>query len=407
VKHVVVVGGGVAGTSAALAASAAGASVTLLAGGPGASVLAGGAMDLAPWEDIKTVRDEAALTEPAVSRVLHDLSELVRVESTAAVVVTLDGILRPTRAVQAGLLDLAPLAAGLVLVPRAEHPGWDAAAAAPACNDTTLAHARGLEFVAVDATLTRLVDERFLVHAELAARHDEPARLEWLAARVKDALARYVASRVVAVVVPPWLGVIRARADELSKAVGLPCGEPLLGPGGPAGLRFEHARDRALARRKITVAAGHAKEIAKDGDGWSVTLERGETLTGACVVLATGGLVGGGLTYAPSASVLAGELPPRARASFASTVEAPVSIGAGGRAIGIPGSLFGESPEALAWPFASGAPLLERAGVLASSSGHVEGGLYAAGDVVADRPRTWLDALAQGARAGATAARSA
>jgi glycerol-3-phosphate dehydrogenase subunit B len=407
VKRVVVVGAGIAGTSAALAASAAGAAVTLLAGGPGASVLAGGALDLLPWEDAKAGRDEAAFAEPAVSRVLHDLAELVRVDGAPAVVVTLDGILRPARAAQAGLLDLAPLGAGLVLVARAEHPGWDAAAAARAWNDTALAHARGLEFFAGEATLTRLVDERFLAHAELAARHDDPARLAWLAERVKDALARYASSRVVAIVVPPWLGVVHARAGELSVAVGLPCGEPVLGPGGPAGLRFEHARDRALARRKIPMTVGHAKEIAREAGEWRVTLERGEAIAGDCVVLATGGLVGGGLTYAPSASVLAGELPPRARASFASTVEAPVAIGAGGRAIGIPGSLFGESPEALAWPFATGAPLLERAGVLASSSGHVDGGLYVAGEIVADRPRTWLDALAQGARAGATAARSA
>jgi glycerol-3-phosphate dehydrogenase subunit B len=406
VTRVVVVGAGIAGTGAALAASAAGARVTLLDGGPGASVLAGGAMDLATWEDAKAAADEGALAERAAAGVLDDLAELVEITPAPAIVVTLAGILRPARAAQRGLLDLAALGAGLVLVPRAAHPEWDAAAVARAWNDTALGRARGLEFVAVDATLTRLVDERFLAHAELAARHDEPARLAWLAARVKDAIGRYAGSRVVAVVVPPWLGVEHARAAELTRAVGLPCGEPLVGPGGPAGLRFERARDRALARRDIAAIPARAKEIARDGDAWKVTLERGEALAADRVVLATGGLVGGGIAYAPSAAVLAGELPPRARASFASTVEAPVTIGTQGRAIGIPGSLFGESPESLAWPFAAGAPLIERAGVLASSSGHVDGGLYGAGDVVADRPRTWLDALAQGARAGAAAARA-
>ena len=34
---------------------------------------------------------------------------------------------------------------------------------------------------------------------------------------------------------------------DLSRLVGVPCGEATGMPGGPAGLRFERARDRALA----------------------------------------------------------------------------------------------------------------------------------------------------------------
>ncbi len=405
-RHVVVVGAGVAGTAAALAAGAAGARVTLLDGGAGASVLAGGAMDLAPWEDAAHGEGEELFAEPAVARVLAELGDVVRVGATTAVVVTAAGIVRPARAVDRALLDLAGLPAGLVLVPRVDHPGWDAGAGARAWNDTRLARAGGLEFMAIDATLVRFVDERSLGHAELAARHDAPERLAWLGARVKDAIGRTARAPVVGVVVPPWLGVERARADELSAAVGIPCGEALVGLGGPAGLRFEHARDRALEARAITVVASRAEELARDGEGWRVTLERGDRIAADRVVLAAGGLVGGGISYTPSAAVLAGELPSRARKSFTSTVDAPVTLGVGGRALGLPGSLFGESPETLAWPFADGSPLLERVGVLASSSGHVAGGLYAAGDVVADRPRTWLDALARGARAGAAAARA-
>jgi glycerol-3-phosphate dehydrogenase subunit B len=407
VTRVVVIGGGIAGTGAALAARAAGAEVTLLDGGAGASSLAGGAMDVTSWEDTPREGDPSAddvLAEPAVAAALNELHELVRPAAAPATVATMAGIVRPARAVDRALLDLAGLTGGIVFVPRADHPGWDAGALARAWNDTRIARARGVEFVALDATLTRFVDERHLAHAELAARHDEPARLAWLAARVKDALGRRTEARVLAVVVPPWLGIEATREAALSSAVGVPCGEPLAGPGGPSGLRFERARDRAFARREIAVVAARAKEIAQDGHEWHVSLERGASLVADRVVLATGGLIGGGLAYAPSNAVLAGEVPARARASFASTVDAPVTIGAGGRALGIPGSLFGESPETLAWPFAVGAPLLETAGVLATSSGHVQNGLYAAGDVVADRPRTWLGALAQGARAGAAAA---
>jgi thioredoxin reductase len=49
---------------------------------------------------------------------------------------------------------------------------------------------------------------------------------------------------------------------------------------------------------------------------------------------------------------------------------------------------------------------MDRVGVLATDSGHAGDGLYAAGEIVADAPRTWLSALESGARAGAAAARA-
>jgi glycerol-3-phosphate dehydrogenase subunit B len=186
--------------------------------------------------------------------------------------------------------------------------------------------------------------------------------------------------------------------------VGIACGEALIGPGGPAGIRFENARDRALAKAGVAVVAARANELTHGDGKWTVTLEQGEPLLADRVVLATGGLVGGGIAYSPSASTLAGELPSRARPTFTLTVTAPIGIGVGGHPLSLPGSLFGESPESLAWPFTT-TPLLERAGVVASSTGHVEDGLYVAGDVAANQPRTWLAALVHGARAGDSAAR--
>ena len=316
--RIVVVGAGVAGTAAALAARAGGAEVTVLDGGAGASSLAGGAMDVTSWEDTPREGETGAddvLAETAVAAALAELGELVRPTAVHATIATMAGIVRPARAVDRALLDLSPLTAGIVFVPRADHPSWDAGALARAWNDTRIARARGVEFVAIDATLTRFVDERHLAHAELAARHDDPARLAWLAARVKDALGRRTEARVLGVIVPPWLGLDETREAALSAAVGLPCGEPLVGPGGPSGLRFERTRDRAFARREIAVVAARAKEIAQDGEEWHVTLERGAPLVADRIVLATGGLVGGGLAYAPSNAVLAGEVPARARAA--------------------------------------------------------------------------------------------
>jgi hypothetical protein len=140
---------------------------------------------------------------------------------------------------------------------------------------------------------------------------------------------------------------------------------------------------------------------------WRATLESGDSLEDSdSVVVATGGLVGGGLEYCPGEAILSTELPPSARVPVRATVDGPLLIGVRGVPLGSPSSLFGAAPESHAWPFARES-LLERAGILVDDGGRVRGaprGLFAAGDVAADRPRTWLIALSSGARAGALAA---
>ncbi len=123
-------------------------------------------------------------------------------------------------------------------------------------------------------------------------------------------------------------------------------------------------------------------------------------------MLATGGLLAGGIEYAPSESVLASALPPFARVPFrlGLALECSFALGARGRALELPGSLFGAAPESLAWPFVRDATM-DRVGLLVAAEGRVAAGLYAAGELVADAPRTWLQALESGARAGAAAAR--
>jgi len=126
------------------------------------------------------------------------------------------------------------------------------------------------------------------------------------------------------------------------------------------------------------------------------------------VVLAAGGLLGGGLEYAPSEAMLAAALPRGARAPLRATLDGPLTLGAHGRPLEAPGSLFGLAPEQIAWPFAPDG-LLSRAGVLVGDDGRcatAPQGLFAAGEIVADAPRTWLIALVGGAVAGAAAARS-
>jgi glycerol-3-phosphate dehydrogenase subunit B len=401
--RVVVVGAGVAGTAAAIAAARAGADVTILDGGTGASTLATGALDFVPWSRVSE-------TAPAISseaRAVLDALGAYVLGDHAATLLTSAGVVRPARGRDAALIDVAPLAGRRVGVVRCHRPGWDADA---------LAKGWGSAFVAIDAQLLRHADERVLPDADFAGRHDEDARVEWLAGRLRDALRRgSEGDSIAGLVLPSALGVEHARARELSERTGIPCGEAITMPGGPSGLRFEHARDRALAsagvlrRRARATVARHedAAPHASPNGAWRVSTEEGQMFESHAVVLASGGLLGGGIEYAPSDVIVAAALPPFAREPLRLSLAAPLRLGAFGRPIEVPGSLFGLAPESLAWPFAP-AGLLDRGGVLVAEDGacvQAPRGLFAAGEVLADGPRTWLHALATGARAGAAAGR--
>lgn len=390
-RGVLVVGGGVAGTAAALAAARAGARVTLLDGGTGASTLATGAVDDAPWVHAGT----AVAPVTAAARDVLDLLGAFALPDAGARVATTAGVVRPARGHDRGLLDLAPLARKRVAVARCDRPGWDASA---------LARAWGDGFAAVEAAVLRHVDERHLPAADFAARHDEEARLGWMADRLRDALAR-AGGRFDALLLPPSLGVETEKARALSALLGTPCGEAAALPGGPSGLRFERARDRALAATGVERVAGRVSGVERQANRWRVTRIGEAPLEAAVVVLAVGGLVGGGLEYSPGEAAEAGVLPPASRPPFRLTLDVPAArLGVDGRPLEVPGSLFGIPPESLAWPFAS-EPVIERVGVLVDDHGRVAPALYAAGETVADAPRTWLRALEGGARAGSAAAR--
>jgi glycerol-3-phosphate dehydrogenase subunit B len=398
----VVVGAGVAGTAAALAARAVGADVTLVNGGTGASTLPTGAIAVCGWQ-----RGEPPAPIDARAAAILSALDAFHIPDRGVVLATTAGIVRSARGADRALLDLETLDQGVVLVPRGDYPSWDGNALARAWTDAPRAQIRTLAFVAADATIARWVQERALPDADLAARHDDPARLAWLAERLREMIARAAPGSAVAVILPPWLGLDQPRADALSAMVGVRCGEAIGLPGGPSGLRFERARDRALARDGVAIARARVVAIARAGDRWRVDLDRGEARTADHVILATGGLVGGGLEYTPAAAVRAGALPPAPRTTFRATIAidgADLPVGAGGAPLAIPGSLFGLAPESLAWPSADD-PLLERVGVLAGEDGRVRGitSFGAAGELVADRERTWLDALVSGERAGVAA----
>jgi len=392
--RVAVVGGGIAGTSAALSAVREGASVVVLDGGTGASTLATGAIDLTPWHP------GAASADPLpanVKALLEALGGYVVPEGGARILTTA-GVARPARGHDAALLDVARLGQGRVAIVSCRRPGWRAG---------TLASAWGAGFEKLEAALLRYTDEETIPDADFAARHDDENRLGWLGERLREGLAR-AQGRWDAIVLPPALGVDRPRAQALSLRVGVPCGEAMALPGGPAGLRFERARDRALRANGIQHVRVRALAVDRVEGGWRVAAEDEQAFEAHAIVVATGGFVGGGLAYTPSEATLATALPPGSRLPFRLTLSASLPLGANGRPLELPGSLFGFPPERLAGPLARDR-VIDRVGVLTDRETGVRApdGAFAAGEVVADSPRTWLSALSAGARAGALAAREA
>ncbi|MEO7113397.1 MAG: FAD-binding protein [Polyangiaceae bacterium] len=398
-RSVVVIGSGISGTAAALAAASSGASVCVLAGAAGATVLSGGALDFEDWATSAPHRKLSDDTERAFLQL--DFGSL---PDEGVIVATTAGIVRPAAGADHALLDLDRVGRGAILVPRGDHPAWDAPALARCWGASALATARSVTFVALDAQLNRFKDERFLPDAEVAARHDDDARLDWLAERLREVLSRNPG--FVGVLLPPWLGVKSSRAETLSKRVGIRCGEAIAGLAGPSGSRFTAARDRAFSKASIGIVSGWATSTRATKTGWRVDLEGDAWLDADAVVLASGGLVGGGLAYSPSAASAAAELPPNAMPTIRSTVMCDAILGAHDEPIGSPSTFFGAQPEAIAWPFARDA-WIERVGILVDEFGKTRNtpdGLFACGDALADRPRAWLDAFVTGIRAGRAAA---
>src|SRR5581483_9589235 len=200
--------------------------------------------------------------------------------------VTTAGVVRAAAGHDVALLDVSAGGSGPIGVVDCDRPGWDARA---------LARAWGDGFEVVEATVLRHTDERRLPDADFAARHDEPERLAWLGARLREALERR-SDRFAALVLPPCLGQRQARARELSEIAGVVCGEAIGLPGGPAGRRFEYARERALAGARVSLSRTRAHLLTRTQHGWRVH-DDGQVSDVGAVVVATGGLLGGGIEY--------------------------------------------------------------------------------------------------------------
>ena len=414
-ERVVVVGAGLAGLAAVHAAVPRGAQLRLFDGSLGASALAGGAVDDLPWEQVERACEllgaspVARALEPEVEAFVQALGlwELGRTGEPLCRLATEAGRIRLARGRDRALLDLTTLPRGArVVLPRAARPEWDANALGRALTEESYARERELRFDAVEATLLRFVGEDRVASVELAARHDEPARLGWLAERLREALVleRKDGRRVDGILLGAWLGADAPRAAALAELVGVPVGEILAGVGSAPGCRFEAARDRMLGglgvqreqRRVLGVEVVEAElRVQTDAEATAVACDR--------VVLATGGLAAGGIRYVPPELDAGPDELPAARIPFELSLDAPVALAALGRRLEIVSSVHGPALDGTAWPTDADPGLLESVGV-ACHGPIAANRIYAAGDVVADRPRTRLEAVRSGLRAGAAAA---
>jgi glycerol-3-phosphate dehydrogenase subunit B len=374
---VLVLGAGFAGLAATLAARRAGATVTVVHGGAGASSLYAGSVD---GPALPEQGPQAALVTELATALGLNLSQ-------DAVIATREGVLRPSRGGDSALLNLAPLAGkriGLVDVPRDD---WDGPLLVRSFSESPWALATRTRFELIPLELLEKGSQRRVSSFDFAASFERAERPAWLTEVLKSHAGPD------AWLFGPWLGVKRDLARELSVAVGVPVGEVTSPPGGVAGARFDSSRDELLSSLEIEVLSARALGVRHLDAGVLLDLEGGRQLAADALVLAAGGFVSGAIR-------LGGSLSGAEPAGFQLGLSGLPSLHARGELQGPVSSLFGVDLAA------RGRQVLEQAGLAVSGQGRVRGAarVFAAGDLIAPGPPSVAHALLSGLRAGAAAA---
>ena len=313
---VLVIGGGMAGAMAALAARAAGARVVLARRSPGATALSSGAISVAPdlggfpGEPLASRRGpleaarRLAATWPDHPYAVVGVQRLGEAVSFAAA--ELGSVLAPPTerrrflatlygsAVGAGLCqrsmsagDLLAIEGTLVVVGFRGHAGFDARLVADG-----LARYRsrgGPEVRAVEIDLPAIAAGAARPH-EIARALDARGGAEALGEALRAALPEGAGVALL----PPVLGLdVAARAPERAAAqAGLPVAETLSDVPSVPGLRLQRAIDARLAEAGVQVVLGELAALPTPGD--AVVLG-GTQVRAKAWVLATGRFVGGGI----------------------------------------------------------------------------------------------------------------
>jgi glycerol-3-phosphate dehydrogenase subunit B len=351
----------------------------------GSSALYSGALDDAL--DGKKPEEEL----PLEAKAFVDALALWRLGPTT--IATREGVVRAASGADRVLLDLDPLAGKRVAVADVPRDDWDAPLLVSALENSPWAIRTSTTFSLVFVSALRRGHERRITGHDFAALHDDPERIDALAKLLDELGGGYDGW-----LVGPWLGTVPSTASRLRSSVKLPVGETTSFVGGPAGARFESARDALFLSHTIESRRGRVTAIEARGERWAVRFAGAEDenvveeLEAQAVVLATGGVAAGGieLAWVPEHGVHGFRLP----------FEAPVLLSLDGEPGDSGGSLYGVSLET------RGLGLLERVGVYADATGTAfrggvsNAGLLVAGDALAARPRTVFEALRSGIQAG-------
>lgn len=377
-----VIGGGFSGVAAAWALAEAGRDVCLLDCRGGASEFCSGAYDCEEWEDRQDPTPVSAMAE----RFLLQLG--ARLPLGGAWVGTTSGVVRPTRGVDNAVLDLQPLAGLVVGVADVARSGWDAASLARSFQASPWAKRTRTLFDPVPVALPE----------DLASAAAGFSDLDWTReleeGRAGVELLRQLSetpSRYSGFLCGPWLGASQQGVQRIQQQLERPIGETLSEPGSAAGERFVESRARLLRSSSIQFVTGRATAVRFKTGSWFC--EGDFSADGAelsehefrHVILAVGGLVGGGVRF------LSGEERKGGR-SFRLSLEAPVRLRLRRREVEVHSGPQGVDLQAL------GMDALAQVGVSVGEGFRVDSqpGLFAVGDVVADEPRTALNAIESG-----------
>lgn len=320
--RVVVIGGGMAGGIAALAARDRGADVTLVRRAWGATAVSSGAIDvaadpLATPEDplgseipILAAAEELSRLRPAHPyAVLHTRLEslteslqfahralqglVVDVASHNRQLATPLGTAKPAAMAQSGMasidLGLTEGVVGVVHFDLVRH--FDGPSVAAGLTRARARLGRAAEAVPIPCSFFNHRDDAILPLPQLAARIESDP--DGLAKAVKVSSP----SNVAAFLFPPFLanetpGPIVA---ALEKALAVPCGETVSGVPSLPGLRLQRAIDGAVEKAGVRIVTGDAKALGFDGPIQITGPAIGETLAPDAVVLATGKYIGRGI----------------------------------------------------------------------------------------------------------------
>jgi glycerol-3-phosphate dehydrogenase subunit B len=306
---------------------------------------------------------------------------------------TREGVVRAASGADRALLDLDSLAGKHVAVADVARDDWDAPLLVSALEKSSWAVRTSTKFSLVAIAALHRGHERRITSHDFAALHDDPERLDALATQLSEMGRGYDGW-----LVGPWLGTASSTAARLRRSIALPVGETTSFVGGAAGARFEGARDALFRSQNIESRRARMTAVEGRGERWAVRFEDADDgggegeLEAEAVVLATGGVAAGGieLAWVPEHGVHGFRLP----------FDAPVLLSIDGEPGDSGGSLYGVSLET------RGLGLLERVGMHVDVTGNAFhggvscAGLLVAGDAVAERARTVLEALRSGIRAG-------